>query len=248
MAQAPWEREAAEKLQRWAPKNEAWMKRGFQRINEILNETGLIPRMHELFAARGIEETWVVLDCFEMAYGFPVPGVFTRYLLPTEEGEDDEVLDWNSGEMLPGLFISEILGLGGRTVLIQVGIDNHDRERISTRFKLFKGQAEQVVSDGGVPDWWQYDYDVADFTTKYDLVRDPEEKLRLANVTENQDYYLRSWIYGRHRPIRDPIVEFEYEKEDDDPAQQLWIGEAPKLELVFLWQAEIIASMVKQTS
>ncbi len=245
MTRAPWQKEAAERLQRWEPKNQAWKEREFQRINEILTETGLIPRMHELFVARGVEETWAVLDCFEMTYGFPVPGVFTRYLLPSESEEDKEVLDWNAGEMLPGLFISEILGFGGRTVLIQFGIDNHDRERISTRMGLFLKQPEQGVSEGGVPDWWKYDYDVADFTAKYDLVQDPEEKLRFANVSEEQDYYLRSWIYGRPRP-KTSILEFEYEKEDDGPPEYLWIGEGQQLDEAFHAQATILDQMAKK--
>jgi|GEM_PF-3382829 hypothetical protein len=145
-------------------------KINFARIDQALTVTKAIPRLHDLFTQAGIQEVvYVISDAYEFATGFPVP-VSTRTILALsteEEGMEKTQLDKPNA----GLLLSEIHGLGTRTLYMQMGLAEKDLQKFCLRTAT--ASREQIdPTTIRPPYWWKYPYAVIDLTTSHNMEPD----------------------------------------------------------------------------
>lgn len=140
----------------------------FVRIDRVLTATKAVPRLHDLFTQIGIQEAYIISDAYEFATGFPVP-VLTRTILSVsaeEEGIKENELD----KTHTGLVLSEIHGLGVRTVYLQMGLSENDLRKFCQRTATV---AENEIDPTTMkPYWWKYPYAVIDLTTTHNMKPD----------------------------------------------------------------------------
>lgn len=155
---------------------------GFDRLDYATVESGLVPKVDELFKARGIQTGYFVFDAHEISRGFPVT-VKTRYIFPVPW---DEKRKWFE-KYAPGLMLSEILGLGERTLKIQIGLGEEDLWKLEKRGTTIWDR-EKGITDYVVPAWWNFPSPAIDMTRSYDL-----------------EDHLEPYIQKRRQPASPPI-------------------------------------------
>lgn len=202
----PWQAEAGMKM-------EQWMNYGFDRVTAATVESGLIPDLHRLLeGSGGIDDGYAVFDAVETSAGIPVP-VRTRYILPMGPPLKGEITD-----IYPGIGVFEIIGLGVRTIEVQIGLDDRDLWKLGVR-----GHA--VMRNGGsrpeAPQWWEYEYRAHDLTRDYDLVQDPlAAARRVAEPGEDPRPLTQAYIWYERK--HDEIIVFETEQFDQKTPKVTW--------------------------
>ena len=176
-------------------RNGEWLNAGFTRINEMLEETGLVTRLHGAFTDRGIEDFgYSVFDAVESHMGFPMP-VRTRYVVPTGFPVDTQERLMAS-ERYPGLVVSEVLGLGIRTLAIEVGLDRNQLAKIGARGRAIMKQ-DPNWRRRPQPDWWTHSGRAVDLTEPTDLDGDIKKSaVHLQQGGEHIDTAYNSFIFG----------------------------------------------------
>lgn len=141
-------------------------EKDFARIDQVLAETGLVSRLHDLYAKNGMEEIYIISDAYEMATGFPVR-VLTRTILSVSPDKENDLYSPHAG-----LVISEINSLGGfRTMDIQMGLDEGNIEKLALRMgKIPEEDAEKAFDIK--PYWWRLPYEAVDITRPDNLEAD----------------------------------------------------------------------------
>lgn len=229
-------------------------REGFKRLNEITIETNLVPRLHELFTKRDLEEGYIVLDGIETTYGFPIP-VRTRYIsaLPTLLEEADlEKLDLEH-TTYPGFVYSELINpFGLRAVEIQIGLDFDDVKKMAERSQ--DKEAQDILSsvkDGDTkpPKWWPYPYLAIDLSTSGNYSAD--ERLFQEKSVEGLipfEAFVCRW--GRtNKGIVTAGFELEkYHKEQNSSLTRSWEQEQEKVEKGFKNMKKAINKLLKPGS
>lgn len=191
-----------------------WENEGFVRINNALTESGIIPKLHAVFEEAGIANDigYLVFDAYETSRGFPVP-VRTRYIMPSGEG----IPFPEEGEIYPGLAISEILGLGARSIEIQVGLDSEDLRKVGVRARAIKRKEPEWSDTREAPTWWPYPYLAVDMSEPYDLNNDTKAALSAIAASGGMDKAEKHslwdvYVWGKYNPHPKAVVfDFEYE-------------------------------------
>lgn len=191
-----------------------WVDEGFVNINNALIKSGIIQKLHEVFEEAGVANDvgYLVFDAYETSRGFPVP-VRTRYIMPVGEG----IPFPEEGEIYPGLAISEILGLGARSIEIQVGLDSEDLMKVGARGCAIKGKEPEWSDTRKAPTWWQYPYFAVDMSEPYDLNNDIEVALSAIAASKRIDGakkhdFWEVYVWGKHRPHpKAVLIDVEHE-------------------------------------
>lgn len=183
-----------------------WRK-DFARIDQALAETRLVPRLHELFTQRGVEPEYLVIDGCEMSRGFPVT-ILTRYIMPVFSDNESQDVEELKGAY-PGLAVSDVHGLGIRTVEVQIGLDREDLSKVAERGKIVidrEGEGFDVP-----PPWWTYPYKATDLSRDYNLAPDASY-FGKGEAPEGGRLSLEAFIWGKAE-TDEKITSFVFEQE-----------------------------------
>ena len=152
---------------------EGWMNHGFDRINYATMSSGAIPSLHTTILGQGVNPAsfcYLTFDAREESYGFPVPAVRTRYILPVGFQRNAE----NIRKHHPGIALVEVVGLAGtRDITVQMGLKPHELFKVANRWR--GALRSTSLSEKHAPSWWSYPYPAFDMTMPYDLNGNIEE-------------------------------------------------------------------------
>lgn len=184
-----------------------WLEYGFERINGALVESNIIGTLHGLFAARGIDENYLVFDAIETSMGFPVP-VRTRYIVPTFSD-----IPMDTETPYPGIAVHEIINFGSRSLNIQLGLSPEDMQKVNKRNQaVIRNEQDWQTRK---PDWWNISRPAVDMTRDYDLTGDTKAAVDvIAKDGDNKGMLWLLYTYGSINETPDVItVHFERERE-----------------------------------
>lgn len=208
--QGDWQAEAGRKM-------DIWMNGGFERINTALAESGVVGSLQGMFAERGIQDQYLVFDAMETSRGFPVP-VRTRYILPTFADE----LDASDEQAYPGIAVTEIIGLGVRTLDIQLGLGADEMQKIAQRGRAVTRSEQDWHTKR--PEWWSSPRPAVDMTRDYDLTGDIKAAVdAIAEEEEHKGMLWDTYLYGSATKTPGVVnVTFEREGSRKDDVSREW--------------------------
>lgn len=207
--QGDWQEEAGRQM-------ESWLDKGFERMNVVLMESGVIESLQEMFSQKGIQESYLVFDALENSRGFPIP-VRTRYVLPifTDSITFEE-------EAYPGIAVNETIGFGVRTLDIQFGLDREDMQKVGRRGKAVTHKEHDWHTKR--PNWWRSSRYATDMTREYDLSGDSKKAIdEIAQEGDHKGMLMDIYSWGKAK--RNPMVVsaiFEIERMENHTPEREW--------------------------
>ena len=213
-----------------------WQEYGFQRVNHVTQQTGLVDRIHQFLQSKGLNvECYLVMDADELSAGFPM-AVRTRYIMPVFKDEATGA-QLAQEALYPGIAIAELLGFH-RGIDVQIGLDSSVMRKIGLRGNAIN-EREGSEREIKKPDWWNHDYFVEDITRDYDFNNGESKPFG------KEDGFI-VYLWGNANSNVDDIP-YETEDPNEEGIQHEWADVHPEVDEAFKKLEAIINSAANKS-